>query len=375
MGRNPVATMQPMEGIIYGYYIRKNKLPELVNIGLGSGTNASKNNVNIYIDMVNIMEACVSNVTMMSHYDFAVGILNMVAHYATFFRSYPYNVEPMFYLIWSDLSKPVSHNKGRNIYGRRNERIYATKNAGNKAIIDSNIRLLKMVSMYLPNVKTICGTAEPHLITYNNIKRFEAEDIPNIVITKDIFSYQLPTISNTVIFRPKKSKGDDSSYCINAANAISSYLVDGNAMNDMSQKMAFDASAIPYTLWNLVAALCPPKQTDLCKSHSPREAIDAVLHNISAHKILGSVTITEVESRILEFPSKLTDSEILNVYQSLVNNWVLDTNYLYNTYLFTPESKDLSWNVVLKDNKGLKDLNDKVFRDTPVDFMGILNAN
>lgn len=364
-------TQQKMEGIIYGYYIRKNKLPELVQIGLGSGPNASSNYVNVYIDMVNIMEACLGS-SMMEHYDFAVGILNMVAHYRTFFMSYPYNVEPMFYLIWSDLSNPVSYSKGRNLFEKRNERINAVKNQGIRGIIDQNIKLLAMVSRYLPNVNTICGTAEPHLIAYNNIKRFESEKIPNVIITKDIFSYQLPTISNTVIFRPKKSKGDDTSYCITAANAISAYICDGNSQSDISDKLAMDAASIPYTLWPLFAALCPPKQTGLNKSHPPREAVNAVLHNLQKKTIGGTVSLTEVNERVLEFPSK-SESEYINVLQSLHNNWVLDTTYLYNHYLFTTEAKDLTWNVVLKDNKGLQDLNDKVFRNTPVDFMGILN--
>lgn len=366
------ATQQPMEGIIYGYYIRKNKLPELVQVGLGNGSNASANQVNVYIDMVNIMEACLSNTTMQTRYDFTVGILNMVAHYRTFFRGYPYHVEPMFYLIWSDLSNPVSYGKGRNLYEARNSRLNSAKHQGMREIITSNVKLLGMISRYLPNVKTICGTVEPHLITYNNIKRFENEGIPNVIITKDIFAYQLPSISNTVIFRPKKSKGNDTSYCVNVANAISCYICEANTISDISQKLAMDAASIPFTLWPLVAALCPPKQAStLVKTHTPRECVDTILYNLNKKTILGSVSLTEINSRVLEFPSKQGNE--LNVIQSLNNNWVLDTQYLYNTYQHSPEAKDLSWNVVLKDYTGLKDINDKIFRDMPVDFMGILD--
>ena len=191
---------------------------------------------------------------------------------------------------------------------------------------------------------------------------------PNIVITKDIYSYQLPAIkSNTVIFRPKKSNGEDSSWVVTYGNVLQSFIA--NSRNIKESNSASKA---------------------LVKSYSLRPEILSLLMTITNLNCRGIVTVLNINTAINRLLLITSDHSIINgynadmneVYYALLNKEskfpipcqtltfrfkAIDLKFNHTCYMENPESK-LSYIIDLDNPEEVKSINNTWFRNCPLDL-------
>lgn len=361
MGRpNPSAVAPRLIDVMRGFYIRYNTLGPLLVEGFRNTAMATANECNVYIDINSMIDSAMSSPTTMEHhYEFAISVLNMVAHYRAIIRGRNFEVEPFFYLIYSDMSNDTLHPELRS---------KMTSGANNRDVIDQSIKLLNLICKYLPNCKIIMGSADTSLMIYNNIKRFEADKIPNIIISKDPMCFQLPVCTDSIVLRPKKSKGEDTSYVVNIFNAI---YHTAKGTRDLAETNATRLHAIPPSLWNLVVALKGMPDGQGLTLPKTLNMIEKLLAN---HQI-GTLFNEGLIKVIPEFEEQFPTNPSQKISDIMMNNIQYDVQYRWIKYSKTAEGQDVTWNVTLKDENysQLRQLNDKVFGIEPVDFMGILN--
>lgn len=358
MGRPGSAVNPLLSDVVRGYYIKYNNLGYLLVQGFAGSPMQNARNCNVYIDLNSIINDVLRQpVRTEHHYEFAIAALNMVAHYRIFLHKHPYYMNPMFYFVYSDLSNERNH-----CHDTLKQKLHSDPNI--RDIIKESVKLLILLCRYLPNVKFIGGTVSPHLIMYNNIKRFEAEQIPNIIISKDVFTFQLPVYTASLVLRPKKRHGD-TSYFVNCVNSLAYSLQRGS---QIAESTVNKIAAIPPQLWGLAMSLRGyPEGVD---GYSLTDVIKTINGAIQSNKIgtvFNSALINSIDYRTPDGPN------------IVANNIKCDVNEEWPTYRNSAEANDLTWNVCLKDHNhnDLRTINDKVFGSNNganfVDFMGILN--
>lgn len=381
---NPSQSVRSMKNIIYGFYTCKTDIPRLLFEGFKGTPMAEANNCNVYIDINSILNEVMKYPTSTEHhYEFAISILNMVAHYRSVLRGHPYNMNPMFYLVYSDLKnqmsakcKTASGHNTKPIYWNELSRIENTPSVF--SIIFESIKLLKMVCEYIPNVKFLSAAksvfhAEPYLIIYNNIKRFESEHIPNIIISKDAFTFQIPVYTESIVLRPKKTFKNgqvfDTSYVVNRSNAIFHAIKPKEEVPHTSS--IWTLAAYPPTLWPLVVSLvCLPNDRSTKYGMTLYDATNIISSNMAQHKLSTQITYAGLQYLYYPKRGKFRPNDFRNI---ISENFRCDVNLLYSMYQNTPESTDITWNVYKSDMDGLKYLNDNIFCESFVDFMSIIN--
>lgn len=366
----------PASNIIYGYYIKKVILNKLVYQAFHGTQNASANKIRIFIDITSIFRSIMaSNCIIYNNYEVACAIINMVAHYKSFFIKGNYGVQPEFFLIYSNNIIGDIENK-RNPYYCQDARtaIFSPTNSGKVEYFNKNITMSKLITQYLPDVyfmdsNMVCTPVS----IYNTIKKFN-DGVPNIVITKDPTMNQLTTISNTVIFRPKKTKTNDeknpsydSSYIVTSMNAVLDSLDNKNLSQTTVNKLA----QFPPTYWSLIIAFNGIKSMGLERVFDIRNSIYTITQN---YNTVGPIpTKNAVEN--IEISSSITGTDdnrgAIRVLSSNFDS--IDIPYKYSIYSSSAEAQ-LGLPPTLFDNNGLKQINDVYFNSNGlfIDLMSLL---
>jgi len=210
--------------IIASNYIKYNRLNDIVNMAF-VGSSATK--INLFIDINSCIKPMYSSgfslVNIEERTSIAAHFINMISHYRKFFRS-RYKVECSVYFVYS--SNVNSNNQifypGYNIKMVDTIRLQRDK----IDLLMYNLDILDKICPYLPDTSLTVGTFETGVIMNDIMNIIREENVPNIVISKDIYNTQLVAINNDVLmFRPKKSQQDES-YFIAKGGCISNLLAD-----------------------------------------------------------------------------------------------------------------------------------------------------
>ena len=194
-------------------YIRDNKLLEMTQFAF-AGSDATK--VNIYIDLNSILSGLITpNYNLaerVSDYEIASSIINMIAHYRAFFWR-KLQVETKFFLVYGYGSYQFSSIYYPEYYGN-----FKTNIIYFKPKLDLILSNISMVEKMVPYISDCCCTVtrfEPCVVMHHIMETEQSPD-PNIIITKDLVTMQVAAFhsNNTVIYRPKKEKGEDNSYVV-----------------------------------------------------------------------------------------------------------------------------------------------------------------
>lgn len=344
-----------LEQIINSNYIKYDRLVNMVNRAF---VNSTARNLNIYIDLYSIFKGLYKNKNYnIDDYSTVTScIINMVAHYRQFFRS-RYNTETKFYIVYS---KNCCYINNQFYKGYNSKNAYAfNMNKLVDDMIHNNIELLETLCPYLPDVFFIKSQFETGVVIYDLICKDEALNIasPNLIITKDIYNYQLAAMrDNIVIFRPKKSNGIDSSYYIDKNNLLLYYLVSrkSNSMDEI-------------------------------KNLSPE--LLSLLMTISSVSDRNIKMMTNIKNAISILNSAVKDCRILNGYNYLTNtlydslkidNYInkidfenrfkaIDIQYQHLIFVNTVESQSMKL-LNLVDNDAVRQINNVYFKKNPLDL-------
>lgn len=199
---------------IYGYYVKYDKLTELINKEF-VGSNATT--LNLFIDVNNILckieEFAIKNNTYPSN-DLVImaGLINMAAHYRQFFKT-RYSCATKIWLI-NSLGNCISPLYDKSFaYTKLNPQTHNCK-------IDSAI--MHNTCNYIYDIHYM-ETSVEFTTSVSYVLSLEEKVNPSIAITKDPFAYQLCANKDIRVLRPSKFKGQDNSYLINNSNAVQYY--------------------------------------------------------------------------------------------------------------------------------------------------------
>ena len=345
--------------IIGSFYIKESKLLEMTSYAF-TGSNATS--VNIYIDLNSVFNKLFTpsfNMeSRLNDYEIASTVLNMIAHYRYFFWS-KLKVNTKFYFVYSLLN-----NNSIKIYYpnyNSNTAYNIVFNKDKYDLINKNISLLEKIIPYIPDSCITIGTVEP-CVTMKWIIENNKDPNPNILLTKDEVTMQLSAvINNTVVYVPKKYKGEDSSYVIIPTN-------NGlyNALSDKRKCKKYEFSIeMNSGLYSFILSVIGVKSRNMNSIISYTSCIKELEKLIINNKINNSYNsiISNIYNEMnSKYKVALINSNIDGRFKAL------DLLYQYGIYLNNPERLYYKGIQNLYDPNGVHQICDEYFKECPINL-------
>lgn len=355
-----------LDALLYCNFIKYDKLKELT---LTQFANSNSNELNIYIDMYSMIKPLYNRTILGDNTLFTSFILNLAAHMRSYYMT-RHNVITNIYIIFTSntsiLTQEISMVPEWNItdinkYIQNDNRI---------RLINWNVQLLQLLVPCFPRLYFVNGTAEPAVMIMNLINKNTNKIIPNVVVTKDKFSWLIPTIdNNSCIFRPRKTKDSDESYCINHSNVFNEWR------SSINRNIGAPEIILPPEMLSLYIAYTNFKQRGLNSYYSPREAIRRIWKLVQDNKIrlgynspeaISSVLLNECKKCSYQYDFEKFSNNLYYRYN------MVDLNRLTTIYSTTPEASNMSWCYSKIDDNSIKEINDKYFIKNPIDIIRLL---
>lgn len=342
----------PIKYILYGQFIKYTSLFKMVSIEF-SGSDAEE--VNIFIDLYQFLLPIFRYLNIENYNIICSIIINYCAHLRAYFRS-RHRVETNIILVYSS-------NNSINNYRFYSDYNYAYKNRinSNNKIMDAvmyNLQLLQVLCPYLPNIYIKIGTVEPAVIIKNIIDNHLLPDEPNIVISNSQYMYQLPAnADNVTVFRKKTIHKEDASYSYNVINAMQAFIFETRKIN-ISEFYNTRYLSILMTLTGL-------PQRNVKSFYSLKIGID-ILNHIPV-ECIGD--ITAIYDNIVKYITYYKKKYSIIDYEDFCNKYrSIDIEYQSKLYQKLPECLENSWLQDRNDPDNLKAINNKYFKDEPLNL-------
>lgn len=199
--------------MVFEPIINSNKVKFKILDNIFKDFNFTSDRVNLYINLDSILsefyrEDLVSSFMNLKGYEniaLSSEIMNIAAHYRKYF--YTRHKKQTFIYFYYMNKKP---KKNIQIYPDYCKSIIDRKSINNPKysvfnnILKDNLRLLSLLSIYVPQVYFLLSDGyEPSLVPYNIMRSVEGT---NIVLTKDPYEYQFVSYPDTYILRLKYDK-------------------------------------------------------------------------------------------------------------------------------------------------------------------------
>lgn len=355
-----------IEQVVMSYAIRYQNLSKMVYTEYANSDFGKSEEINVFIDLTKILKTLSTignkdvNFIKGTGVTLSAAILNLCAHYKSFF-SKGYNTNAHIHLIYS--TKEFLINK--SLY---KDYSYGDVNLiSNEKYIDDALYLLDLVCPYLYDVQLNKTSHEPALLMHDILTYHNKEQVPSIVISKDIVNWQLinhrPGVS---VFCPSKHNGEDTSYLVNASNLSSAYYSKRKVKSTLSQ--------VPPNLYSLLLALSRVPERNMKSMLSIPFAIKFIykgleLGAISKLGIILDPANSEAICNIINKEGFKVDPFVLHLRYNAIDlkslcyshSLVLDGRYNGYPDLFDPES--------------LEKISNTYYRSNPVDFPTLSGVN
>lgn len=334
---------------IYGYYVKYDKLIELINKEY-AGSNATT--LNLFIDVNNILckveeLSARFNVHPSDGIVLMAGIINMAAHYREFFRS-RYGCMTRIYLI-NSLANAISPLYDKSFSHARNH----PKNC------KLDYELMNMTCNFIPGVAYYeCSVEFSTMVSF--IIGSENNLFPSLAITKDNFAFQLAGHQNVKVLRPSKYKGVEHSFIVNEDNLIQKYC---DSINNPKVVDKF-----PACLIGVLMAMTRIPSRGVSSIYQVPKALDLLTTGLNNNPILQKYPWDPLFyfTQLSAANNNRMDKDI----PFLVNRFkAAEVVYFHLLgYKEMPESLLFNGIVDLYDPKGMWQLNETYFKDHPLDL-------
>lgn len=212
-----------MTRIINSNYVRYDRLNEI--IPMSTLVQSSSDTTMFYIDLNSVLKPIYQENVLIDDYEAITScIINMCAHYREYFWT-RYKVNAVFFIVYSN--NTPSFNTLMYPDYNNNMKFLLSANKLKYSIVENNFKLLSLLSPYLPDIFFINREFETGVIIQDLIDIYDADSrYTHIVLTKDVYNYQLVgnNNKNVVILKPSKKNGMDESIIIDRNNLINIYL-------------------------------------------------------------------------------------------------------------------------------------------------------
>ena len=347
-----------VEDILYGSFVKMNRMQELTINTFSNTSIAGATELNIFVDLYSVLKPFFSE-----HYRTVItdntaitsGIINLCSHYRAFFKRL--SVRTKFYLIYSSNCCDI------------NEKFVAGYNSAFKvkyeipmfnSLAMDNFELLDLLCPYLPDIHFIRRVRgyEVSVIIAHIIQMLH-DGNPNLVISKDLYPLQLTYMYpyTSYLFPIKGINGDTS------------------IMLPISEKYNYKES-----FWNLISHIRKTKLDYIDKispvnfvvwtalNRFPERSIDMVTNAVGAsgiiHKLVGNEDI-EVIPQQMYMDEKISQKIPVAKVEARIK--ALDVKFMLPYYQSDPESKSIKF-INLQDPQAVNMINAKFFANNPLDL-------
>lgn len=354
-----------LEQLLYGNYIRYDTLQTLT---LSAFANSDAEMCNIYIDMANMLRPLYGtnyNISVENYTTIASSFINLCAHMRAYYRS-RHRVETRIYMVYSDNLGEVPR-KFYNDYNASWVNNFMSKPNITKMIKD-NLDLLRILCPYLNDIFLIETTNEPAVAIYDRINKDEIlfPGIPNIIITKDVYAFQLPAMKmNTVIFRPAKKEGMDTSFMINTPNVLVSYMQSTHRQGGATIDLAANISP---ELLSLFMAMTNVPSRDVKSVYNANKAIAVINNLIQNHHIVDGYNFVQALVMVEQQIQPNLRSRPGQQFNVLARYKAIDLVFQHSLYMNTPECLNEAYLVRKIDDNSVREINNKYFVSNPLDL-------
>lgn len=357
------------KNILYGYYIKYNKLVELTLQEFQNTPNADATKVNIYIDLYDMLYSLyTSKVDIKDTFSISSTIINLVAHLRGYYRR-THAVETKIYLIYGATNSSSQDKLIFGGYNRKGIQIISENPKINKSISEV-FNQLDILCKYIEEVYFIrVNEFDTATVIFDRILKEESENpnIPNIVITKSLYSYQIPAYTiNTRIFRPYKSKGIDNSYIINKSNCIYRYFFDRTNNSQLTEEHDTIISKLNPEIINLVMTLAG------IRTRGVRPILNITSSLRELDKMIDNHIIINGYNSIIDYP--------INIYRmnpTMVENKIeiisrfkgIDLRLQHILFTQSVYFQTIQQSIIdLIDDEGFKYIAGKYYKENPIDI-------
>lgn len=341
----------PIENILYGQFIKYTALRNLVALEFSQ---SDAEEVNVYIDLHQMLLPVFRCLRIQDYNIISSAVINYCAHIRAYFRT-RHRVESNIILVFSYNTSSnntrfcAEYNSHYKLRMQSNDKIMEA--------VDYNLDILKILCPYLPDVYLKIGTVEPSVIIHDLATNVFNNGNPNIVISASHYAYQLPAYTpNTVVFRKKITAKEDTSYSYNFINAINAYIYETRnlqveyVLNTKMISLVMVLSGLPK---RNIKSLFDIGKTLGIVSNMPESCL-------GDPELMYSFINDYLKSS--KSKSSLDYSEFYNRYKAI------DLLYQHKMYGLLPESKEMSFLQRFQDPETLKAINDKYFKNVPLDL-------
>lgn len=357
------------KNILYGYFIKYNKLMELTLQEFKDSQNASATKVNIYIDLYDMLYSLyTSKVDIRDVFSISSTIINLVAHLRGYYKR-THAVETKIYLVYGATNSSTQNKLIFGGYNRKGIEIISNNPNINKSISEV-FNHLEILCKYIEEVYFIrVNEFDTATIIFDRILKEESNNpnIPNIVITKSLYSYQIPAYTmNTRIFRPYKSKGIDNSYIVNKSNCIYKYFFDRSRTGQLTMELDTIIKKLNPEIINLLMTLAGIRTRGV----KPILNITSSLRELE--KMIDNHLIINGYNSIIDYPIdvyRMNPVMLTNKVEIMTRFKGLDLRIQHMMFTQSVYFQTIQQSIIdLVDNEGFKYIAGKYYKDNPIDI-------
>lgn len=208
--------------ILYGSYIRYDRMYEMTKFAFYGKTNS--NSVNIFIDIYSILRSLYtkgSNISIKDSYAIASSIINLSIHIRSYFET-RHNVSSKLYIVYGG-ARPKEAIVNYYRYNEKNI-LMEDSNYIMKSLIIDNLEVVKLLCPYLYDIFCIIDMENEFSTIVSSLIDLDDSKVPNIIYSKDALSYQLVAFKPyTFLYRPKKKMNSDVSWVVTKSTLYDAY--------------------------------------------------------------------------------------------------------------------------------------------------------
>lgn len=365
MNENTGDITRSIDQIIYSSCVKYDRLQYLVYRTFSDTSIAKATTLNVFVDLYSVLKSVFSehghtDLSLGNYTDITVGLVNMCAHYRSFFKSI--GVYTKFYMVFS-LNTGEYYTKFVKDYNAKFRAKSEVKQFVD--VVASNFQLLELITPYLPDIHFVY-TKENYestvLMAYliNKIN----DGNPNLILSKDIYPMQLcASFPYTSYLHPKKIKGGgDASMMITINEKKESFrkdfwdlLISERLGNFTSIETLYKLSPVNFPL---LCAMNRFTDRNLYAVININQSVDAIYNVVEDADIRLTIDT-------LLMSGKISEALIRTIEPRL---YCLDYNYAYPYYANSPEVLNINLNN-LQDNGKLENINSKYFANNPMKLL------
>ncbi len=334
--------------------------------------------VDIYINMNSVInQIFIKNYKIFDYNGITSALINMAIHYKCFFKS-KLNINSRVFIVYAN-NFPQSPRLLIPDYNQKNYTTYIN-NGELVDLIDHNRNLLDLLCKYLDGIYFIQDENQETSVlikeiiadqirfkrnALNNNGKVDFSAYPNIIITKDLFDYQLVATDNyTFILRPRKIEDEDKSWYVSKKNLFKAVKKElgGNVNNIPKEHDLIGSGLLP-----IFFAIAGLKSRNIRSIHTFNKTLEILIDAIKNNLILNEYNSDP--RYCIEALAQLSPKIAENI-DNIINRYnAIDVVKNQLQYHMTPDAAKIKSNIVdLVSPHGLKDINENFFSQNPIEL-------